>query len=320
MKILIIGAGVIGTIYGQLFSEAGHQVFHYVRPGKSAYYTSGIQLHLLDGRGAHPQQRDIHYPTQTVEHFVPKDYYDLIMVSVRHYQLASILPMLAANAGNTSIIFFNALWTDFGPINQYLSRRQYLWGYPVAGGALTGKTLDGALLSEVRLGETDGRRTERLERYSRLFESAHLKVDVQDNILHWLWFHFAQEAAVIGVGLKVGSAEKLMTDVGALHEVILCMRETWKICEARGVYLKDYAQESNMFYWPSWMSASLFRLYFRTHALERRIMTAHTGVEELQQIYNDVLAEGQRLHINMPHFAALNPYVTPEEPIIVPAA
>ena len=38
-------------------------------------------------------------------------------------------------------------------------------------------------------------------------------------------------------------------------------------------------------------------------------MTAHTGEEELKRIYCDVLAEGKRLGVAMPHFAALEPYV-----------
>ncbi|HVU10552.1 MAG TPA: 2-dehydropantoate 2-reductase N-terminal domain-containing protein [Phototrophicaceae bacterium] len=309
MKILVLGAGVIGTIYGQLFAEAGHEVVHYVRAGKSAQYEGGIDVHLLDGRHTPEQERRIHYLIRVTEQFAPSDGYDLILVSVRHYQLESVLPILARSAGSTEILFFNGLWTDFSSIDRYLPRQQYLWGYPVAGGALNGCELTGALMNEVRLGETDGAHSERVVRLSKLFESAQLKVDVRADMLHWLWMHFAQEAAVIGVGLKVGDSEHLMTSVGALHEVILCMRETWQICAARGIDLKIYERENAVYYQPAWFAAGLFKLYFRMHPLERRIMSAHTGVEELKRIYDDTLAEGKRLGVETPHFSALKPRV-----------
>jgi hypothetical protein len=87
------------------------------------------------------------------------------------------------------------------------------------------------------------------------------------------------------------------------------MRETWSICAARGVDMAKYQRDLDMFYKPAWLGAVAFLLYFRTHPLERKIMTAHTGEEELKRIYRDVLAEGKRLDVRMPHFAALEPYV-----------
>ena len=50
MRILVIGAGVIGTIYGWAFSEAGHEVTHFVHPGKAARFAAGIPMDVLDSR------------------------------------------------------------------------------------------------------------------------------------------------------------------------------------------------------------------------------------------------------------------------------
>jgi pyruvate/2-oxoglutarate dehydrogenase complex dihydrolipoamide dehydrogenase (E3) component len=38
MKLLIVGAGIIGSIYGWALAEAGHDVTHLVRPGKAAKF------------------------------------------------------------------------------------------------------------------------------------------------------------------------------------------------------------------------------------------------------------------------------------------
>ena len=47
MDILIIGLGVIGTTYGSVFKEAGHNVEHYIREGsnKKTVVSSGVYSH-----------------------------------------------------------------------------------------------------------------------------------------------------------------------------------------------------------------------------------------------------------------------------------
>ena len=44
MKILIVGVGIIGGIYGWAFAEAGHDVIHLVRPDRSVQFSDGIKI------------------------------------------------------------------------------------------------------------------------------------------------------------------------------------------------------------------------------------------------------------------------------------
>jgi len=50
MRILVVGAGVIGTVYGWALSEAGHHVTHLVRPGRTDRFAGGVALDVLDKR------------------------------------------------------------------------------------------------------------------------------------------------------------------------------------------------------------------------------------------------------------------------------
>ena len=100
MKILFFGAGVIGTIYGHVLSQAGNDVTHYVRVSKKKSLENGIKMQLLDGRSKKPKQENILYKPKVVESFSPADAYDLVIVSVRHYQLNSVLPILKENIGD----------------------------------------------------------------------------------------------------------------------------------------------------------------------------------------------------------------------------
>ncbi len=44
MRVLVIGAGIIGSIYGWALSESGHDVKHLVRSGRAATLLEGLPL------------------------------------------------------------------------------------------------------------------------------------------------------------------------------------------------------------------------------------------------------------------------------------
>jgi 2-dehydropantoate 2-reductase len=59
MKTLIVGAGIIGTVYGWALSEAGIDVTHFVRPGRKQLLQDGVALDVLDERKGHPSKRSL---------------------------------------------------------------------------------------------------------------------------------------------------------------------------------------------------------------------------------------------------------------------
>jgi len=308
MKILMFGAGVINTLYGYALSEAGNDVTHYVRPGKKKMFENGIQLNFLDGRANPPKQTSAHYQAQIVEEFSRADGYELVIVSVRHYQLGSVLPILKDKVGNADVLIFNGNWNGFGDLDQYLPRSQFVLGFPVAGGGYNGTTLDGALLDEIRLGELDGKSTPRLERIAKVFRDANIKVDVQSNMQQWLWVHFAINSGIIGAAFKAGSAQKLLNSIPLLRTGILAGREALEVCRARGVNVDSF-EDAKSFYLPVWLAAAGVWYMMKTNLPARKIMETHTAVDELQVIYRDVLKSGEDLGVPMPHFKSLKPYV-----------
>ena len=50
VDILVIGLGVIGTIYAYLFSKEGHNVEHLIRETSKNYSINSLDVELLDGR------------------------------------------------------------------------------------------------------------------------------------------------------------------------------------------------------------------------------------------------------------------------------
>jgi Ketopantoate reductase PanE/ApbA len=74
VRVLIIGRGVVGTIYGWALSKAGIDVTHVVRkegPGTDT-------LHLLDLRPGYPKNARVTYAPKTVGQINPSDGFHLV--------------------------------------------------------------------------------------------------------------------------------------------------------------------------------------------------------------------------------------------------
>ena len=204
----MIGFGVIGTIYGCVLAEAGHDVLHYVRPGRAAVLRGGAKVSVLDARAGEAKERRLSYRPELVEGLDGVGA-DVVLASVRHYQLDELLPLLANARPEADLLFFNNLWTSFEPADAQL-RGRYLWGFPVAGGGYEDGVLEAAPLPAVHLGVVPGADGSRLEALIDLFSGCGLEVEVQTDMLAWLWTHFAVEAGVIATAIRAGGVDTFL--------------------------------------------------------------------------------------------------------------
>ncbi|XQY93053.1 ketopantoate reductase family protein [Metabacillus sp. HB246100] len=305
MKVLIFGSGVIGTIYGYILAKAGNDITHYVRSGKVESLEKGIKLDLIDGR--YPRKTvniNETYKLKVTDSFPNLDDFDLVIVSVRHYQLKSVLPLLAENSGKADILFFNHTWVDLESIERYIPRQKYLLGFPGAGGGFDkkeDKVLNGALMDQVYLGEVDGKSTQRLEKVSNMFNQANIKTDIQKNILHWLWAHFAINAGLGSAILKSGDSLEFMKSISKIREGVLCAQDAFEVCKSRGVDVKALSN-AKPFFLPSWLVAFSFWILLKVNKPQRRIFEYYDGSEEVKKIYDDLTQTAEKYKINMPYF------------------
>lgn len=306
MRVCIVGAGVIGTIYGYVFSKAGHDVVHFVRRGRSDRLRHGVVINLLDARGVAPVEMKGSYRPAVVETLRDASA-ELVLTSVLHYQVPSLLPLLEAETGDAEILFFNNLWSSFAPIDERL-RGRYLWGFPVAGGGFDDGVLEAALLRDVHVGAPEGVEASRVERASSLFSSCGLDVQLEPEMLAWLWVHFAIEAGVIATAVKAGGVAAFLADVDAIAEAVLAVRDGLAVVSARGVDPQTIP-DAQMFFAPEQPVAEGIRELYAVDRAARKIMERHTGGAELKRIYRDVLETGRELGLLMPTLEPLEPYV-----------
>jgi 2-dehydropantoate 2-reductase len=100
MKILFYSAGVIGSLYAARMYAASHHVSVLARGQRLADLREhGIVLeHVRTGRRTEAR-------VPVVQELCPDDVYDLIVVTVRKNQVASVLPALAANRRTGKVLF-----------------------------------------------------------------------------------------------------------------------------------------------------------------------------------------------------------------------
>jgi len=83
MNVLVVGAGVIASIYGQALAEGGHHVVHLVRSGKASGLRDGVALDVFDWRKGHKRNFRGLYRPNAVETLSPADPFELVIVHVQ---------------------------------------------------------------------------------------------------------------------------------------------------------------------------------------------------------------------------------------------
>ena len=110
MRILIYGAGVIGSLYAALFAEAGYDTNIYAR---------GKRLEALRNNGLQykKNQEVIKAEIRILGELPNDDIYDFVLLTVRENQLYEALTELKNNKSNTIVTMINSLdsynkWED----------------------------------------------------------------------------------------------------------------------------------------------------------------------------------------------------------------
>jgi 2-dehydropantoate 2-reductase len=127
VKIIVYGAGVIGTLYAARLQEGGHRVTVVARGQRLADIRRyGLVLEDIVGYGRSTTRVD------TIERVDPNDQYDIALISVRRDQVASVVPEFTTNHRIPILIFMLNNPTGTTDLAQALGRDRVLLGFPGA--------------------------------------------------------------------------------------------------------------------------------------------------------------------------------------------
>jgi 2-dehydropantoate 2-reductase len=134
LQVLIVGAGVIGTVYGAHVAAAGHQVSVLSHGPRTAQVAAGgmCARDVLQGER-------IDVETDVVPDAAGD--YDIVLVAVRRDQLASACARLTVLAGKPAVVFFGNNPAGRAAIPGDLPGHAYL-GFPGVGGVMADGTAE----------------------------------------------------------------------------------------------------------------------------------------------------------------------------------
>ena len=134
MKILVVGAGVIGTVYGAHIAAAGNRV-SVLGHGRRTAEVAAAGLRAREVLGGERIDADADVVSDAGGN------YDIVLVAVRRDQLASACAGLAVLAGKPAVVFFGNNPEGRLAIPGDLPGDVYL-GFPGVGGVMAGRTAD----------------------------------------------------------------------------------------------------------------------------------------------------------------------------------
>ncbi|MGO9485518.1 MAG: ketopantoate reductase family protein [Rhodomicrobium sp.] len=311
MDILIVGTGIIGTIYGWAFKEAGLNVAHWVRPGRKAGLSQGIRLDVLDMRKNHPHRRATIYYPEALESLPDGRSFGLVLVATKHYQAAAAVAQLKDLLPHALFLMFCANWDGPGEIESLIPGR-HLWGYPVASGGYEGETLMASMLGRVQLGECKGGESSRLTETADLFTKAGMRVEIQENIIHWLWVHHAINGGTLGATIAAGGLRPMARSWRWLKTAGAAGRDALRVAEKKGVDLNRFEQARIFMKWPAWLGIPFYAYMLNcTEHGKRTLEASHFdhSPEEMKRYFFDVLNTARALGFAVPHLNELEPAV-----------
>ncbi|MEV4346428.1 2-dehydropantoate 2-reductase N-terminal domain-containing protein [Actinoplanes sp. NPDC049596] len=315
MKVLMFGRGVIAAAYGWALEKAGHEIEFYVRPGRAAAYGDAIDLELVDAR-RRPWGRRVTetWPVRYRETLEPGHDFDLIVVSVQHYNFAEVMDFLGPRVGQATVLVFNNLWAEPAAAVEALPAGQVAWGFPGAGGGFGDDgVLRAALLPVVFFGTLGHPPAGREQAVRGVFRQAGFRIREDADFSGWLAIHFIQNAGLHTQSLKLGSLSALAGRPRRVREALLATRELLPLAEARGVDLRQHRGDILPYTAPLWLTAPLMAWLFGHFPPMRTVMEAHANPEELRAVCRDTLAEARRLGVPTPRLEAAEPYFAAEK-------
>ena len=161
MRILIYGAGVIGSFYASRFAKAGLDVTVLAR---------GQRLKELQGHGLwyRGKTRTHKVEVKTISELKPNDRYQFIFLTVRENQVEEALEDISKNKSPNVVTMINTI-KPYGRWEKICGKGRILPAFPGAGGCIEGGILDAQLLPRAiqptTFGEIGGRKSSREDRH-----------------------------------------------------------------------------------------------------------------------------------------------------------
>ena len=280
MRVLVIGAGALGSLYAGFLADAGNEVSILARGTRLEALRRGPIVLFDDATGQTRTAR-----VTPIAELEAGQTYDLAVVAVRAEQLEALLPQLADGPKVKLFLFLHNRAAGAHAIASALGRGRYLLGFPGACGTPEGDIIRFRLIAEqpTTLGEPDGTISPRLRDVATRLRRAGFQVAISRRMEDWLKTHAVFVTCIAGAIYQVGGrAADVARTRGQVNLLVRGVREGFDALAAAGVSIVPL-KLALLFRLPSFVPALYWRNFLSRPAAEL-MFAAHmwTLVTELR--------------------------------------
>lgn len=279
MRILVIGAGVIGSLFGAKLAETGNEVTVLARGRRlEEVQQHGLVLEdALTGRKTVARVGTMAAPEASRAAPAagdgapaPNQAYDLALVTVRRDQLDGVLPALVAKPDIPLFMVNNP--GGYAEVARAIGAGRVVVGFPGAGGTKDGPVIRyaivPALVQTTTVGELDGRITPRLRKIARTLRRAGFRVALSRNMDAWQKSHVALVSPIASaIYMAEGDPRRLAAMPEGIRLMLRAVREGFRALAAQGVPVTPWKLRS-LQWLPEGLLAPLAARLFRTRLAE----------------------------------------------------
>ena len=281
MRILIFGAGVIGSLYGAMLAEAGYDVSVYARGCRLESLTRDGLLYKRKGKIRKA-------PVRVLSKLEAKDCYDLILLTVRENQLHAALEELRQNVSPTIVTMVNSLET-YDSWEAICGAGRIIPAFPGAGGGFDGNVLDAALtprlIQPTTIGKTGGREKD----LARVLHRAKIPCQIVPDMHAWQLCHLAMVVPIADAYYEAADPEHAGRDAALMRKTAKQIRDNLDVIAARKIRLSPGKMQAfRLLPTPlvGWILGFVFQSSFGDRFMYRHSMKAPDEMRQLhEQLY-----------------------------------
>jgi 2-dehydropantoate 2-reductase len=266
----------------------------------------GVAMDVLDERKGYQKHNQTKYQLKTTEKLDSSSDFDLVIVPTNWIQTQDALKEVAPKCPNAFFFILTSNWVGTDPFDSVLRKDQYILGYPDGGGTLKNGAYWVDIGPEIHIAASTPENQKGFDAIKSVFNQANIKLDIQENMLHWLWVHNAGSLPIMVAYQKHKDIDAYLNDKELLKKSFLATRECLDLCAKRGASSGKYPEVS-AFKLPLPLLIPIFKRNFKHNESMQRY-TAHASrvpIEDIRQNYNDILKTAEEYKLDMPNFKEL---------------
>ena len=276
MRILVYGAGVIGSIYAVLMSEVGYGVTVLAR---------GKRLTDLSNNGLRYYKKGkVEIANITViDRLEDSDKYDYIFLPVRTEQLKQALCELKSNKSPNIVTMVNTLEKICG-VNRLIP------AFPGAGGSIDNGILNASLTPKIiqptTFGEISKRKTDRIAELAEIFRKSHIPYQIVSDMHNWQISHLGMVVPIADAYYMSSSPETVYENKAIMKKTAKQMKDNFKIL-AKHKILSPFKFYLFMIC-PTWVFTIILSAVFKSK-FGHKFMYEHSmnAPQEMRQLHTE---------------------------------